>query len=82
MPGKIKKEDKIKKNGGVMSRVGEKFYKEVERIKDARLKNGKSKDRVATEKVTNLMIRHEDWKNIATRIIEASEEEVERYGKE
>ena len=28
---------KVKKNGGVMTRIGERFYKEVERIKDKRL---------------------------------------------
>lgn len=73
---------KIKKNGGVMSRVGERFYKEVERIKDARLRNGKSRDRVATEKITNLIIRHKLWKDIADEIIEINEEEVNRYGHE
>lgn len=73
---------KIKKNGGVMSRIGERFYKEVERIKDEKLRNGTAKERVATEKITNLIIRHEDWKKIATRIIEANKEEVERYGHE
>ncbi len=73
---------KIKKNGGVMSRIGERFYKEIERIKDARLKNGKSKDRVATEKITNLIVRHSLWKDIANEIIEADEKEVNKYGHE
>ncbi len=73
---------KIKKNGGVMSRIGERFYKEVERIKDARLKNGKSKDRVATEKITNLIVRHKLWPDIANEIIEADEKEVNKYGHE
>ncbi len=73
---------KIKKNGGVMSRIGERFYKEIERIKDERLKNGKSKDRVATEKITNLIIRHKLWKDIANEMINIDEEEVEKYGHE
>ena len=73
---------KIKKNGGVMSRIGERFYKEVERIKDERLKNGKSRDRVATEKITNLIVRHKIWGDIANEIIEADEEEVNKYGHE
>lgn len=73
--------DKIKKNGGVPSRIGERFYKQVELIKDERLKNGNSKDRVATEKVTNLIVRHKLWPEIAKEIIEADEEEVKRYGK-
>ena len=73
---------KIKKNGGIMSRIGERFYKEIERIKDARLKNGKSKDRVATEKITNLIVRHKLWPDIANEIIEADEKEVNKYGHE
>ncbi len=73
---------RTKKNGGVMSRIGERFYKEVERIKDARLKNGKSKDRVATEKITNLIVRHKLWPDIAKEMIEINKEEVERYGHE
>lgn len=76
MPGKTKK------IGGVMSRIGERFYKEVELIKDKRLKNGKSKERVATEKITNLIVRHSSWPEIAKKIIESDEEEVNIYGKE
>ena len=76
MPGKTSK------NGGVMSRIGERFYKQVELIKDKRLLNGKSKERTATEKVTNLIVRHKLWPEIAKEIIEADEEEVKRYGNE
>ncbi len=72
--------DKTKKKGGVQSRIGERFYEEVERIKNKRLKNGKSKDRVATEKITNLIVRHKLWPEIAKEIIEADEEEVKKYG--
>ena len=68
-------------NGGVSSRVGEKFYKEITLIIDKRLLNGKSKDRVAVEKITNLIIRHNLWKEIAKKIIEADEEEVNKFGK-
>ena len=73
--------NKIKKSGGVPSRMGERFYKEVELIKDKRLRNGKSKERLATEKITNLIVRHKLWPEIAKEIIEADEEEVKRYGK-
>ena len=73
---------KIKKNGGVMSRIGERFYKEIERIKNARLKNGKSKERVATEKITNLIVRHKLWGDIANEIIEVDQKEVNKYGHE
>ena len=74
--------NKVKKNGGVPSRIGERFYKQIESIKDKRLRNGKSKDRVATEKITNLIVRHKLWPQIAEEIIGANEEEVKKYGKE
>ncbi len=74
-------QNKIKRNGGVQSRMGERFYKEVELIKDKRLRNGKSKERVSTEKITNLIVRHKLWPEIAEEIIEANEEEVKEYGK-
>ena len=72
---------KSKANGGVPSRMGVRFYKEIELIKDKRLRNGKSKDRISTEKVTNLIVRHTSWPEIAQKIIEADEEEVNEYGK-
>ncbi len=74
MPGKIKK------TGGVQSRVGERFYKAVNLIIDERLKNGKSKDRVAIEKITNLIVRYKLWPEVAKEIIELDEEEVNKYG--
>jgi len=74
MPGKTKK------TGGVQSRMGERFYKEVELIKDKKLRNGTAKDRVATEKITNLIVRHKLWPEIAKEITEADEEEVKKYG--
>ncbi len=72
--------EKIKKNGGKMTRVGERFYKEIELIKDKRLRNGKSKDRVSTEKITNLLVRHNSWPKIVNEIIEADEVEVNKFG--
>ena len=68
------------KNGGIQQRMGEKFHKEVEDIKDERLRNGKSKNRLATTKITNLIAKHKLWKDIKANLIEASEEEVEQYG--
>ena len=50
-------------------------------IKDKRLRNGKSKDRVSTEKITNLIVRHSSWEQISNKIIEADEEEVNKFGK-
>ena len=74
-------EGKTERNGGVQSRMGIRFYKEIELIKDKRLRNGKSKERVATEKITNLIVRHKLWPEIAREIIEANEDEVKKYGK-
>jgi len=69
------------RNGSVQSRLGERFYKEIELIKDKRLRNGKSKERVATEKITNLIVRHTSWADISEKIINAEETEVEEFGK-
>lgn len=69
-------------NGGRHSRIGDNFYKKVEAIIDTRLKNGKSKDRVSIEKITNLIVRHKAWDEIEKEIINATEEEVEKYGLE
>jgi hypothetical protein len=72
-----------KNNGGVPARIGKRFHEEIEKIKDARLKNGKSKERPSTEKITNLIVRHkESWKYISNDIINAEEEDVNRYGLE
>ncbi len=73
--------ERVKKNGGITSRMGERFHKEIETIKDKRLRNGKSKERVATEKITNLIVRHTSWPDIAQTIIEADEQEVNKFGK-
>lgn len=74
--------NKVKKNGGIQARIGERFYKDIELIKDERLKNGKSKERVSTEKITNLITRHKLWPEISKEIIEIKESEVNKYGKE
>lgn len=71
---------KNKKNGGVPSRMGKKFYDAIEKIKDLRLRSGKSHDRVSTEKITNLIARHKNWAEMAAHIAEAPEEEVNQYG--
>lgn len=73
------KETNGKTNGGIQARMGERFHKEIERIKDERLRNGKSKDRVSTERITNLIVRHkESWNSIAKDIINAEEGELEK----
>lgn len=76
MPGRIKK------NGGKISRIGEKFHKAIEKIRDMKIENktSKSRDRISTEKITNLIIRHKYWPEISKNIVDAPEEEVEKYG--
>lgn len=82
MKKEITKKICLSKNGRKSSKIGEKFYKAIEEIKDKRLLNGKSKDRISTEKITNLIVRHKYWKELSNDIINIDEEEVERYGKE
>ena len=60
--------------------MGKKFHDEIDRIKDARLRNGNSKNRDTTESMTNLIIRNKNWRETAQQIIEASSEEVKSYG--
>ncbi len=61
--------------------MGKRFSEEVEKIIDKKLLNGTAKERVSIEKITNLIIRHSSWPDIANKIIKADEEEVKRYGK-
>lgn len=73
-----------KKNGknlSIQGRLSLHFHKEIEEIKDERLVNRRSKDRVATEKITNMICRHKNWKQIKQDIIKAEQEEVDNYGK-
>lgn len=66
---------------GKMSRLGKKFHEEIEDIKNQKLKNGTSKDRVSTEKITNLVVRHKkSWSLIKKDIIKIQESEVEEFG--
>ncbi len=71
---------KTKKNGGLPARVGEKFHEEIEKIKDLKLSNGTARDRITTEKITNLITRHKYWKEIVSHLVEADQEEVDTYG--
>lgn len=65
---------------GKLSRMGQRFHEEVKAIKEARLKNGKSKEEISTVKITNLIIRHKNWKKIFNDIIKLEESEVEEFG--
>ena len=66
----------------IQARIGSNFHKCIEEIKDARLRNGKSKERIPTFKITNMIIKHHgpEWKKIKNDIINASEEDIETYG--
>lgn len=68
------------KNGGISSRMGENFYEQIEKIKDGRLKNGKSKDRISTVRITNMIIRHKLWANISGDIVNADQKEIDQFG--
>ncbi len=76
MPGKPKK------NGGRTARIGDNFHEAIEKIRDEKIRNktSKSRDRISTEKITNLIIRHKSWPEISQHIELASESEVEQYG--
>lgn len=69
------------KVGRISAKVGDKFYKEIESIIDKRLLNGKSRDRISVERITNLIVRHKLWKNIFTDLTLINEEEIQQYGK-
>ena len=69
-----------KGNGGIPSRIGRRFREAIEKIKDEKLRNGTSKDRLSTEKITNLITRHNNWEEIAKHIIGANKGEVDDYG--
>ena len=54
----------IKNPENVTARIGEHFSKEIEDIKEQRLERGIDKNRKSTRKLTNLLIKHRDWKKI------------------
>lgn len=71
-----------KTSGGVPCRIGRMLHDEINKIKGAKLTNGtaKSSYNLSMEKITNLIVKHKMWAQIASHIIEANEEEVNRYG--
>lgn len=71
-----------KKTQSHAARLGNNFFKRIEEIKNARLKKGIDKERISTEKVTNLIIKHNSWSDVEKDIINATSEEVEEHGSE
>ena len=62
---------------GVQQRVGHRFDEELEEIKVARIENKKSKEKVSTAKISNLIVRHKNFKKIKEDIIELEEGELD-----
>jgi hypothetical protein len=63
------------------ARLGENLYMSIEEIKINRIKNGKSTEKISTEKISNMIYNHKHWKEIKEKIENATEEEIEKYGK-
>lgn len=59
-----------KKN--VTARMGDEFSKELEEIKDERINRGIDKKRKSTRRLTNLLVKHRDWKTIKEDTIEVN----------
>ena len=72
-------DNNIKTKGGIPARIGKKFHLELERIKLERIKNGKSDNKLSTEKLTNVIVRHkEGWKQIVQDLIDLPEEDLKK----
>ena len=52
------------KEENVTARIGENFSKEIEEIKDERLARGIDKKRKSTRRLTDIMVKHKDFKKI------------------
>lgn len=53
----------------VTARIGDKFNKEIEDIKNKRLEIGIDKKRKSTRRLTNLIVRHDHWRKIKEEMI-------------
>lgn len=54
----------------ITARIGEAFNKEIQEIKEARLKSGIDKKKKSTRRLTNLLIKHKHWPKIKGEAIE------------
>ena len=52
------------------ARIGEDFSKELEFVKDQRIKTKIDKKRKSTKRLTNLIVKHKFWKKIKEDLIE------------
>ena len=64
--------EKIKDSENVTARIGEDFSREIELIKEERLSRRIDKKRKSTRKLTNLIVKHRDWKKIKEDTIEVN----------
>lgn len=51
------------------SRIGKKFHKEIEEVKNKRMESGLDQTRSSTKELTDLIVRHEHWKEIKKEMI-------------
>lgn len=58
------------KNKNITARIGEEFSNELENIKDERLERKIDTKRKSTRKLTNLLVKHRDFKKIKADTIE------------
>lgn len=65
-------QEQIQNSKNITSRIGSHFSKEIEEIKDIRLKKGIDKKRKSTRKLTNLIVRHRAWERIKEDTIEVN----------
>lgn len=74
-----------KQNNGMdknkLVRVGVEFNKEIEFIKNKRLEIGKDKKKKSTKILTNIIIKHNFWKEMKKDIINIKIERVKSSGR-
>lgn len=54
------------------ARIGEDFSNELESIKDERLELKIDKKRKSTKRLTNLIVKHKNWKKIKENLIQVN----------
>lgn len=65
------------KGKNVTARIGEDFSKELEEIKLERLRRGIDTKKKSTRRLTDLMVKHDDFQKIKEDTIEINLEELE-----
>lgn len=60
---------------GIQARIGKRFSDQVEHVKMQRIIDGKSTEKHSTRIITDLIVRHNNFKKIIEDIINLSEDE-------